>query len=500
MRTGRNRWWGIVATAGALGRGVAALAVAVGLGLAGAGPLRAEGPAPAPAQAPVNKPVKKPAPPKAYDVLRYREDWSALRDKPVGARCDLADRLKALRLGGCAWLDLGGQVRLRYESFENFNLQPAPAADDDWLLTRVRLHANLVLGRHLRLFAEGIFADQEERELGPRPVDENDPDLLNLFVEGMTPLACGTAGLRVGRQELLFDRQRLVGPLDWGNTRRTFEGVLAWWKDARWRVDAFYVQPVLVDADDLDEADDATDFAGVHATLTPRKGVTCAAFAYYLRRDAATYLGVTDEEQRFTLGVYAAGPIPRTALDYDLEAAYQAGTFGDGDISAWMVSAELGWKPCVRCFEPRLALGFDYASGDDDGPGGDLGTFQQLFPTGHLWFGWVDLIGRQNVLAGRVTATLKPLPKLTLRADYHVIARAEEADAAYNAAGGVLRAPLGSDATDVLREVDLVLTWQASRSLVVEGGGGRAFAGDFLEATGASEDVDFLYLSTTFTF
>ena len=31
-----------------------------------------------------------------------------------------------------------------------------------------------------------------------------------------------TVTLRGGRQDLLFGAQRLIGPLDWSNTRRTF--------------------------------------------------------------------------------------------------------------------------------------------------------------------------------------------------------------------------------------------------------------------------------------
>ncbi len=450
------------------------------------------------AEAPA-KPAKPPAP-KPYEILRFREDYAALRCKPVGQRCDWGDRLKALPLGPCLWLDVGGQVRLRYEHFENFAFRADDPADDGWLLARVRAHANLVWGDHVRLFAEGIWAEQEERTLGPRPIDENHGDLLNLFLDVGGHVGCVDLGLRVGRQELLFDRQRLVGPVDWSNTRRTFEGASAWAKTKTWRVDAFYARPVLVAVDDFDESDDATDFAGLHYANTSCKDSPWALYAYYLERDAATYQGVTAAEERFTVGAAAWGPIGGSRLDYDVEAAVQAGTFGAGDVAAWMLSAELGWKPCNVCWEPRIALGFDVASGDDDGPGGDLGTFHQLFPTGHLWFGWADLVGRQNVLAGRLTVTAKPAKKLTLRADLHVMERLEASDDAYNAAGAVLRAAGGSAATGIATEADLVAKLAVSRHLDLEAGYAHVFAGDFIEATGAAEDVDFLYASLTFTF
>lgn len=470
----------------------------VGLGRVACGAAVALAGLAAPALA-ADKPAKPP-PPKAYEILRYREDTSALRGKPACERCDWGDRLKALPVGPCAWLDLGGQVRLRYEDFENFGFRADNPADDGWLLSRVRLHANLVVGSHLRFFAEGLYARQDDRLLGRRPIDENYGDLLNLFVDLTGRLGCNDVGLRVGRQELLFDKQRLVGPLDWGNTRRTFDGASAWLKAKTWRLDGFYTRPVVVDVDDLDEMDDAVDFAGLHYTNTACKGTTWALYAYTLRRDAATFQGVTAEEERFTVGGAANGPIDGTSLDYDVEAAYQAGTFGAGDIAAWFATAELGYKPCRVCWEPRVAVGLDYASGDDDGAGGDLGTFNQLFPTGHLWFGWVDLVGRQNVVAGRLTVTAKPTKTLTLRADLHVMARAETTDAAYTAAGAVLRAAGATTEKAIGTEVDVMAKWQASRHVDVEAGWGHLFPGAFIEATGASEDVDFLWLGAALTF
>jgi hypothetical protein len=37
----------------------------------------------------------------------------------------------------------------------------------------------------------------------------------------------------VGRQELLYGAQRLISPLDWANTRRTFEGGKLIWQGER---------------------------------------------------------------------------------------------------------------------------------------------------------------------------------------------------------------------------------------------------------------------------
>jgi hypothetical protein len=187
-------------------------------------------------------------------------------------------------------------------------------------------------------------------------------------------------------------------------------------------------------------------------------------------------------------------------MDWEAEGAYQTGDFAGQSISAGFVSAEVGWKPCARCFEPRIAVGADYASGDSDGAGGDLGTYNQLFPTGHAFFGFIDNIGRQNLIAGRLSASIKPTQKLTILADLHQFWRAEANDAVYNAGGAIFRAPGGSTSRDDGAEFDLVVRLKTSRHTEWEGAWCHFFPGAFLDQTGASEDEDFFYVSLTYTF
>jgi hypothetical protein len=478
-------------------------------------PALADGAAPPPPPPPAAAPCPPPPPadpcapapkkpPAKYENLRFREDWSPLLCTPVCDRCDFTDRLKAIRLSpeGSIWMNVGGQARARYESFENFNFGTAATADDSWLLTRFRLHVDLHLGSHVRVFAEGIYADQDEREAGPRLIDENHGDLLNAFIDfqGRLGPCCDEAGLRVGRFEMNFGKQRVIGAFDWANTRRSYEGLQGWWKAPTWRLDAFVTRPVVVSIVDFDERDDGAWFAGLYYANTRCKDLPWEAYALFLHRDEATFLGETEEEERVTLGVLAGGPIACTRLDWEVEGAYQFGDFGSQSISAGFVTAELGWKPCVACWDPRIAIGADWASGDSDGPGGDLGTYNQLFPTGHLWFGYADAIGRQDVVATRVTVTAKPCDTLTLRGDFHEFWRATEEDAVYTAGGAVLRTASGSDEFHVGAEVDLTVKWSPNRHWDAEIGWAHVFPGAFIEATGAAGEIDFLWTSLCFTF
>ncbi|MCA9315195.1 MAG: alginate export family protein [Planctomycetota bacterium] len=441
------------------------------------------------------EPEKAACPPKIAN-RRFLEDWKPCLCVPCCEKDGWAERIKAVRLTRRhqVWVDFGGQVRARYESFRNQGFGAPADPDDDWLLARVRAHADVHVGDHVRVFLEGIWADQfDERELGPRPIDIDRGDLLNAFGELKGDLGFGATSLWLGRRELETGKQRLVSPLDWGNTRRTFEGGGLTWKRGVHGLDVWYTNPVVVDADDFNEKNDDVVFWGVDYANRQLTCITWGAYAYGLSRDDV-------DEDRLTLGLRADGAIGGTRLDYDVEAAWQTGEIGTDDISAWMASATVSWRPCTACGDPKIGLGFDYASGDDDPADGTQGRFDQLFPLGHAFLGHADVIGRSNLLAARVEGSYDITKSLNLKAWFHAFWRADTADAAYNAAGGVLRAAGGSDARAIGTELDVMLTYKLDARWQAFVEWAHVFAGRFLEDTGASEDLDAIYLGLQGTF
>jgi hypothetical protein len=187
-------------------------------------------------------------------------------------------------------------------------------------------------------------------------------------------------------------------------------------------------------------------------------------------------------------------------FDYEIESAYQFGELGAGDINAWMFTNEEGYtfKPCPLA--PRLWLGFDYASGDSTA-GGDVGTFNQLFPLGHAYFGYIDEIGRQNILDLHPGLSVKcASDKLTVKTEGHFFWRAEAADALYNAGGGVVRRGAPGTSKDVGEEVDLVASYRFNRHLDVEAGYNHFFPGTFIKQTGPDSSINFFYLQTQIYF
>ncbi len=434
------------------------------------------------------------------NVLRFNEDWSALKAIPEEEHKPL-DAFKYIPLDddGQVWFSLGGQARERFESFSNFGF--GEANDDTYFLTRLRLHGDLHVSEYFRIFAEGKAAFSSERDLpgGARTLDVDELDVQNAFIDLNLPGDDFKGFLRFGRQEMAFGKQRLISPLDWSNTRRTFDGVLGQVTVDDWTVSAFYTLPTSILKYDFNHVDDDKTFYGLYGSGKLCDAASLDAYFLGLNNEAVTFNGTTGEEDRYTVGARVWGKLAEAPVDYDLETAYQFGDVGPGDIHAFMVASQLGYQFTEADFKPRVFVGFDYASGDD-ALGGDVETFNQLFPLGHAYLGWIDVVGRQNVMDLSGGVSFKPEKKTTAIVTGHYFWRASQDDSLYNAGGGVVRAGAAGSSQDIGMELDVLVKHALNTNTMLLAGYSHFFPQDFISESGSSKDIDFVYTSVQWTF
>jgi hypothetical protein len=451
------------------------------------------------------------ATPPRFHNLRYEEDWSGYRPSdPEGL-----DRLKFIPLteGGRSFLTVGGQLRLRGEGWSDFNFGGPGNRSDEYGLFRLRLHADFHFGPMFRAFLEGKSALSSRRELpgGIRTADMDVADFQNAFLD-VAPVP-GVI-FRLGRQELQFGRQRLVSPLDWSNTRpRSFDGVRGIFASGGWRMDGFWSRHVMVRKYFLNRSSGSPqDLYGLYAT-GQLPGTPYALDLYWLgyERRLTGPAGLPTRELRNSLGTRVGGAVPGTRFDFDVEGTLQVGDFefdqtppagADAlpDIRAFMVASESGYS-----FSPggtRVFTGFGYASGNRADRPGRVGTFHQLFPLGHAYLGYIDVVGRQNVVDWTQGISFRPLRPLLVTADMHNFWRARLDDGLYDAAGNLFRsAGLGpAPSRRIGLELDFTGTYQVNRHLLFTGGYSHFFPGAFIRDTGPDEHIDFGYLAVQYTF
>jgi hypothetical protein len=354
------------------------------------------------------------------------------------------------------------------------------------------------------MFAEGKSAFVLDRDLqGGRTTSfVNELDLLNGFADIMIPLGeQANVTLRGGRQELIFGAQRLVGVSDFTNAfPRTFDGGRGIIRIGDWTISPFWAKLVVVDKYKFDKSTSDTKLFGIYST-GPLPFVPVNLDAYWLSADNAgvTINATSGRERRQTIGARTWGKIGQTHLDFEIEGAGQFGTVGRGDVAAGMFTAVIGYTLPVPGLAARVYAEFDYASGDGK-PGGRVGTFNQLQPSAHSFLGYMDLIGRQNIVNSLVGVTVSPVRDLTLSLQQYFFWRASERDALYNKQGGVLRPGTGTTARYVGAEMDLLATYDFTRHLQGYAGYSRFCTGEFIRKTGPSRDSDFFYTAIQYTF
>ncbi len=438
----------------------------------------------------------------AYKGLFYDNDFTYLR-RPGYRSPYLADSFKQLQPLPGVTLDVGGEFRMRNHVENNIGRSRLDGLDNEFLLMRTRLYMSGSVGGLFRAYGEMIDATSSFEDLPPRSIEENRADFINLFGEmPIMDIGSGTLTARVGRQELLYGVERLVSPLDWSNTRRTFDGANLFWKGEKWRVDGFWTRPVpfgqhVPNDHNFDNPDLSQEFTGLYAS---RKTANNGGVDFYYLR-LAEYDGPTGDFDANTFGARWWGA--RNDWLWDFEGGYQFGEFGALDQSAGFYVVGLGRKFSNVRGTPTFWVYYDWASGDSDPNDGKRGTFNQLFPLGHKYLGFMDLVARQNIRAWNFLATMQPHKRVKLLAWWYIFRLEEARDALYNAGGAIIRNdPTGVAGTDVGQELDLTALVTITPRVGILFGYSHFFAGDYLVNTAPfnGNDADFYYTQLTTRF
>lgn len=326
-------------------------------------------------------------------------------------------------------VEVGGSIRLRWDYITNhFNtfvgpmpqpqtrwsaisvmgrpignlLGPGVVSIYDWdnkgedlsfIEQRTRLHVNADFTDQVRAFIELDSYDiwgEDFRSVNyltgvdTRQNSIDDVEVYQAYIEADemwgTPLR-----LRVGRQELAFGSQFLVGPRDFAFfwTGLSFDAIRLTYKADAFTIDA-WASKLFESMSDF--AEDDINFYGVYASCNAVENVTFDAYWMLLEDDlpiaddlVPTFLGggEYDKTMLHTVGLRSAGKYE--AFDFDAEVAYQFGeadsigkifrTRGKGDDDAefdnWAGKLDVGytfdfWR------KPRVFASFRYFGGEDN--------------------------------------------------------------------------------------------------------------------------------------
>jgi hypothetical protein len=392
-------------------------------------------------------------------------------------------------------IEFKGESRYRFELRNNFNFNDTTYEDDAINLFRFRLSAKMDAGPYAHFFVEGQSAlSFSESGLNKSSAFANQFDLRQLYAHLKSPVKKVPLEVRVGRQVLSYGDQRFVGGFEWSNVARVFNAVkLIYPFNDKFQMELFISEPVRVDKEKVDPAVHHDHFYGIYSSFKPIKDHIVDTFLF-IRHDSDRQIQLKE----YTAGNRFKGKIKD--FDYGTEYALQFGKRSHNDIAAWAFHQEAGYTVTPIFLKPRLSAEFNHGSGDDDPADGRFENFDNLFPTNHDKYGFMDFLSLRNTNNVRLGITIPFHSRLSVSTDFHWFFLDTNKSAWFNAAQAVIRAGNPNASKELGQELDLFLKWKGSDLFDVLLGYSHFFAGQFLEDTGASDDADFFYVQPTFRF
>ncbi len=404
--------------------------------------------------------------------------------------------------GGAPWYEkvkVGGELRLRSESQLRYTgITAAAPNNDSFVLLRARPFIDATPVDGVRIFIQPQFSRafaQEESTIannadlpgGATPSVNNVFDLHQGFIE-FSEIGGSPISVKLGRQELAYGDERLIGTLNWNNVGRSHDAakIRAAWE--RFAIDGFFSW--------VQRAGGNQYLGGIYTSWKATDTITNDVYALINRDNDGMGAGLSMTV--ITFGDRLAGKAWDDHVDYGLEAAIQYGK--DQPNTHFAYAAHLhGGYTWEAAWKPRAGLEFNVASGDDPATA-KVERFFNVYPTNHNRYGYIDFFSWRNMYDISPSLQVKPTEKTSLEVAYHLFMLPEPGDAVFNAAGAVLRAGAAGASRIAGHEGDLLFQYKTNKWLNFLGGYSIFKGGSFFSDTGTSGTAHFLYAQATASF
>ena len=372
--------------------------------------------------------------------------------------------------------EFGAELRARAETRNGGGENPAK--QDAFGTTRLRLDATMRPTRQVRIFVQA--QDSRVQGLARGRNDRALKDPIDLR-EGYVALGRedGPLTFFVGRRELAFIDQRIIGIRNWSNISPAWDGSQLVLRRGKESVNLLAVTQVDI-SDGFDPPSRTRWVYGAVGTIGTGLGSHEIEPFYFTSRRPVNLASNLGGVLR-TAGSRVSGSLAET-WDYQVILAGQGGRVRNQRQAAWMGVWALGKTLEQLRLRPKLGVEWSYASGDSDPHDERIGTFDTLFPAPHRIYGEQDIVGLRNLRALKTGVELHPLRTWQVNVDFLDFRLASRYDGLYQT-NFVARAhaPLdGASSSHIGSELDFVLRYAPVPKVEVRFGVSRFMAGQFV--------------------
>ena len=416
-------------------------------------------------------------------------------------------------------LTISGDLRVRPE-FRNNNFFGDKKANAFFVQQWARLGLNYSISPDVAFF----FQPQYSKNWGSGPGLDANSSGASIFARQAFMLVRNflvpNLTIKAGRQLVVWGNHRMFGHFDWNNVGWSHDGLTMNYKVSKsttlqvgWLRTKEADCGVATSGGCSGGSSNATDDADLIYVRAPMKVAGLVLEPTYIWHSGGTSepsggvvarSGRPGDQSRHTLGgravkKFAAGS---ARVDATMEGYYQFGEIGDGmtgrnmDIQAYAFHIDGGLTLPVP-MQPRLSAEFNTASGDDPNDTSTFGGFDQLYPTNHIHFGYMDRMSWKNMNHLAFGLQLRPNADSHFEVTGHLFSKKEASDGWYGA-NQKAYAPLGAPsatntATEIGQEIDVVYThfFTPGNHVAWQIGGGVFLPGEYVdnEVGNASEQT-----------
>lgn len=409
-------------------------------------------------------------------------------------------------------IEFGGEIRLRPEVRDSTPDRFFRGVDS-FIGQRVRLHAKVKLTDDLTGFLEvqdsRVWGGEFSTNRSIRGVD-----LHQAYIQAdhfLTP----DLSVKIGRQELSYGNERLVGSFDWDSVGRSFDAIKAVYTRKGWSADIFAARladfhdsSILIQVpaggeDDFFSLLPHQEVYGVYLKFLNDNPIHKLEAYGFVLTDNFSRIGEVGRRTDST-GIYTVGARHEIKTEggfySDGEAAFQTGHSGPDGHRAFALAGSVG-KYFKSARSSHFGFEYDFATGDGDFRDGKSREFIDLFPNNHIHYGYIDFLGWRNMHDFRVNAGFDPASKLSVEADYHKFLL-DKGDGVWTSANGSFLGfdPSGSSGTDLGQELDFTVRFPYKEHMKFLGGYSLFLPGRFARSTRSSDLSHFSYIQTRINF
>lgn len=277
--------------------------------------------------------------------------------------------------------------------------------------------------------------------------------------------------LVVGREELSYGNELIIGKLNWGNVGRSFDTVHARYERGNIWSDLFVAK--VVDTNTNIRTSTYKGDRDLYGSYSQFKQVgwidTVEVYGLYLNDHE-----VSPDYSVMTFGTRLVSKVQKG--DYRLEMNKQV-----DKVQSSTIDGEIGYTfDSAKTF--RLGVGAFIAEAD----------YEHYYPGWHGWLGYADLLGRKNIKGYNAIATYQVSEAFNLQLNYLKFYRVDPSKPAYktNTSGAWAN---NSDSPDIGSEIDLTVGYKIAKGPQLRMGVSKFFMGEYFSSQFEHRDLWFSY-------